>query len=243
MSGLPVAIAGATGRMGSLVARAVEAAPELSLVARPGRGALELGWNGAQALGDFTAPDGTARLADLAAERGVGLVVGTTGLDEAARAALERAARKVAVLVAPNLSLGVAALARALKAALAALPGYDVEIVERHHAAKADSPSGTALALAQIVQDARPGAVIRPGREGRTGPRPGSEIGIHSLRGGAWVGEHAVVLAGPFETVELSHVAHDRAAFAYGALAALRFVAGAPPGTYTLEDALESPGA
>jgi 4-hydroxy-tetrahydrodipicolinate reductase len=240
VSPLPVAVAGATGRMGSLVARAVEAAPDLALVARPARGALDAEWNGAKALGDFTSPAGTAQLADLAAARGVGLLVGTTGLDDPARAALARAAKRVAVLVAPNLSLGVAALGRALEAALAALPGYDVEIVERHHAAKVDSPSGTALALARVVQGARPDAGTRSGREGRVGPRPKGEIGIHSLRGGAWVGEHTVVLAGPFETVELTHVAHDRAAFAQGALVALRFVAAARPGTYSLEDALAS---
>jgi 4-hydroxy-tetrahydrodipicolinate reductase len=238
-SALPVAVAGAAGRMGSLVARAVSEASDFALAAGLDQGTLDADWNGARALADFTSPRGTATLADLAAARGVGLVVGTTGLDEEARAALERAAARIPVLVAPNLSLGVAALARALEAALQALPGYDVEIVERHHAAKVDSPSGTALALAQVVRRARPGAALRAGREGRVGPRPEGEIGIHSLRGGAWVGEHTVVLAGPYETVELTHVAHDRAAFAQGALQALRFVAAARPGTYTLEDALD----
>jgi 4-hydroxy-tetrahydrodipicolinate reductase len=235
---LPVAVAGAAGRMGSLVARAVEADPGLRLAAALDQGTLEDGWEGARALADFTSPAGTARLADLAAERGVGLVVGTTGLDAPARAALARAAARIPVLVAPNLSPGVAALKRALAVALAALPGYDVEIVERHHAAKVDSPSGTALALAKVVQDARSGSVLRAGREGRVGPRPAGEIGVHSLRGGAWVGVHEVVLAGPHETLELVHVAHDRAAFAQGALVALRFVAQAGPGTYALEDAL-----
>lgn len=238
MSVLPVAIAGATGRMGSLVARAVEADAGFTLVARPARGALDADWNGARALADFTSPDGSARLADLAAARGVGLVVGTTGLDAPAKAALARAAARVPVLIAPNLSPGVAALKRALAAALAALPAYDVEIVERHHAAKVDSPSGTALALAQVVQEARPGTTLRAGREGRVGPRPKGEVGIHSLRGGAWIGEHEVVLAGPYESLEFTHVAHDRAAFAQGALAALRFVATARPGTYGLEDAI-----
>lgn len=241
MTALPVAVAGATGRMGSLVARAIEEASDLELVARPGKGALDADWRGARALAEFTAPAGTAQLADLAAARGVGLVVGTTGLDARAHSVLERAAAKIPILIAPNLSLGVAALVRALRAAVPALPGFDVEIVERHHAQKADSPSGTALALARVVAEARgqgTGPALRVGREGRVGPRPSGEIGIHSLRGGAWVGEHTVVLTGPFETVELTHEAHDRAAFAGGALAALRFVARAKPGTYTLEDAL-----
>lgn len=240
MSALPVAVAGAAGRMGSLVARAVEADPGLLLAAAVDKGTLDSGWNGARALGDFTSPEGTRTLADLAAERGVGLVVGTTGLDEAARSALARAATRIPVLVAPNLSPGVAALRKALAVVLKALPAYEVEIVERHHAAKVDAPSGTALALARVVQDARTGTSLRVGREGRVGPRPAGEIGVHSLRGGAWVGEHEVVLAGPYETITLGHVAHDRAAFAQGALAALRFVATAPPGTYGLEDALDS---
>ena len=238
MSVLPVAIAGATGRMGSLVARAVEADAGLALVARPVRGAIDADWNGARAMADFTSPEGTTVVADLAAARGVGLVVGTTGLDASARAALARAAARVPVLIAPNLSPGIAVLKRALAAALAALPAYDVEIVERHHAAKVDSPSGTALALAEVVQKARPGTTLRAGREGRVGPRPAGEVGIHSLRGGGWIGEHEVVLAGPFESLQFTHVAHDRAAFAQGALAALRFVATARPGTYGLEDTI-----
>jgi len=241
VSPVPVAVAGATGRMGSLVARALESAPGFALVARPVRGALDADWAGARALADFTSPAGTAQLADLAAARGVGLLVGTTGLDDAAQAAIARATTRVPVLVAPNLSLGVAALARAIRAAVSALPDYDVEIVERHHAAKVDSPSGTALALVRVVEDARGRAgALRAGREGRVGPRPKGEIGIHSLRGGSWVGEHSVVLAGPHETIELTHVAHDRAAFAEGALTALRFLAGAAPGVYALEDALVS---
>ena len=227
--------------MGGRVARAVEAAGDLALVAAPPRDALDADWHGARALAEFTVPFATARLAELAASRGVGLVVGTTGLDAAAEAALERAATRIPVLVAPNLSLGVAALDAALKAALAALPGYDVEIIERHHAGKVDAPSGTALALARTVLDARgwpfPGA-LRAGREGRTGERPHAQVGIHSLRGGRWVGEHTVVLTGPYETLELTHEAHDRAAFAGGALIALRFVAHAAPGRYALADAL-----
>ena len=241
MSRVPVAVAGATGRMGSLVARTLESAPGFTLVARPVRGALDADWGGARLVADFTSPAGTAQLADLAAARGIGLLVGTTGLDEAAQAAIARASSRVPVLVAPNLSLGVAALARAIRAAVSALPDYDVEIVERHHAAKVDSPSGTALALVRVVENARDRAgALRAGREGRVGPRPKGEIGIHSLRGGSWVGEHSVVLAGPHETIELTHVAHDRAAFAEGALTALRFLAGAAPGAYALEDALVS---
>ena len=240
MNVLPVALAGSTGRMGSRVLRALEADAAFAVVATPGRGSLETDWNGARVVADFTAPAGTATLAGLAASRGVALLVGTTGLDAGAHAALDAAAQKVAVLVAPNLSPGVAALARALRAVVPALPGYDVEIVERHHRAKVDAPSGTALALAEVIAAARGAkpAGVRAGRSGAVGPRTAEEIGIHAVRGGSWVGEHRVLLAGPHETLEFTHVAQDRDAFTVGALVALRFLAGAPPGRYSLEDAL-----
>lgn len=240
MKAVPVAVAGATGRMGGRVVRALEADGGFAVVATPGRDGLAAEWNGARVVADFTSPVGTAALAPLAAARGVALLVGTTGLDAAAQAALAAAAARVPVLVAPNLSLGVAALTRALRAVVPALPGWDIEIVERHHRAKVDAPSGTALALAATVAAARgdASAAVRAGRSGAVGPRPAGEIGVHAVRGGAWVGEHAVLLAGPHETLELTHVAHDRDAFTAGALVALRFLAGAPPGRYTLEDAL-----
>ena len=243
MSKVPVAVAGATGRMGGRVARAVEADEGFTLTATPGRDGVDGDWNGARALADFTSPAGTTALAPRAAARGVALLVGTTGLDEKADAAIEAASARIAVMVAPNLSLGIAALARALEVVLATLPGYDVEIVERHHRAKVDAPSGTALAFGAIAAGARGlpwPAAARVGRSGRAGPRPAGEIGLHAVRGGSWVGEHAVLLAGPHETLELTHVAHDRDAFAAGALVALRFLAGARPGRYTLEDALGS---
>jgi len=241
LSVVPVAVAGSTGRMGGRVLRALGAADGFAVVATPGHGALDAAWNGARVLADFTSPAGTAALAPLAAARGTALLVGTTGLDAAAKAALDAAAVRVAVLVAPSLSPGMAALARALRAVLPALPGWDVEIVERHHRAKVDAPSGTALALADVVAAARGDggpAAVRVGRSGAVGPRVVGEIGIHAVRGGAWVGEHTVLLAGPHETIEFTHVAHDRDAFAAGALVALSFLAGAPPGRYTLEDAL-----
>ncbi len=240
MSHLPVAVAGATGRMGGRVVRALEADAEFRVVAMPPEGGLAADWNGARVLADFTAPAGTAALAPLAAARGIALLVGTTGLDAAVHAALDAAAARVPVLVAPNLSLGVAALARALSVVLPTLPGYDVEIVERHHRAKVDAPSGTALALAEVVARARGDLAtgVRAGRSGAVGPRPAGEIGVHAVRGGAWVGEHTVLLAGAHETLEFTHVAHDRDAFTAGAIVALRVRAGAPPGRYTLEDAL-----
>jgi 4-hydroxy-tetrahydrodipicolinate reductase len=188
---------------------------------------------------EFSSPVGAAGAAALCAERGAALVSGTTGLGAAEEDALRVAARRVAIVRAANFSLGVLALRRALASALAAVPGsWDVEIVERHHRHKQDAPSGTALQLARDAAERRgyPEGGFRNGRSGWVGPRPEQEIGIHSLRGGTWVGDHAVVLAGAGEWLELRHVAEDRGAFAHGVLAAARFVATAPPGFYTLED-------
>lgn len=192
---------------------------------------------------DFSRPDAAEASARLCAQRGVPFVSGTTGLDASQQLAIAEAARAVAVVHASNFSLGVAALRRALRAALAAVPaGWDVEIVERHHRLKKDSPSGTARTLAADVLDARGGGVLRHGREGLVGERPAGEVGVHAVRGGTWVGDHEVLLAGDGEWLELRHVAQDRAAFAHGALAAAAFVADAGPGLYTLDDVLGGPG-
>ncbi len=192
---------------------------------------------------EFSSPAGAAEAARLCSERGAALVSGTTGLAAAQEEAVRAAAERVAVLRSANFSLGVLALRNALRALLSSLPAWDVEIVERHHRAKKDSPSGTALALAGDVMTARglPASSLRHGREGSAGPRPGSEIGLHAVRGGSWVGEHSVLLAGEGEWVELRHVAQDRTAFARGALAAAGFVAKAPSGFYTLDAVLNHP--
>jgi 4-hydroxy-tetrahydrodipicolinate reductase len=187
---------------------------------------------------DFSSPEGTRAAALACAETGTALVTGTTGLPPDVEACLSAASSRVPVLRAANFSLGVLALRRALAAALAVVPGdWDIEIVERHHRAKADSPSGTALALAREAAGQRGlnESAFRHGREGRVGPRPAAEIGLHAVRGGTWVGDHAVLLAGAGEWLELRHVAQDRAAFARGALAAARFVARARPGLYALD--------
>jgi 4-hydroxy-tetrahydrodipicolinate reductase len=195
------------------------------------------------AVVEFSTPAVAAATAALCAERGASLVSGTTGLTEKEEAVLRAAAASVAVVRAANFSLGVLALRRALAAALAAVPeSWDVEIVERHHRGKRDAPSGTALRLAKDAAERRgyPESAVRAGRSGAAGTRLEAEIGVHSLRGGTWVGDHAVVLAGAGEWLELRHVAEDRGAFAHGVLAAARFVARARPGFYTLEDVADA---
>ena len=250
-------LVGAAGRMGRAVEQAAAAAGDVAIHARVDRRenfpAADGVWHedvaAALAPGvvvvEFSSPAGARAAAGACAAAGVPLVSGATGLAPADEQALAAAARRVAVLRSANFSLGVAALRQALRAALAAAPrGWDVEIVERHHRLKRDSPSGTALALADDVLAARglERAALRHGREGAAGPRPAGEVGVHSLRGGTWVGDHAVLLAGEGEWLELRHVAQDRAAFAHGALAAARFVAAAPAGGYTLEDVLRAAG-
>jgi 4-hydroxy-tetrahydrodipicolinate reductase len=247
---IPLVLVGAAGRMGRAVAEAAGGDFELrALVDRTiPPGAASPPW--ASDLGavlrrgdvviDFSTPAAAAATATCCAERGAKLVSGTTGLDAAEERAVRAAAERTAVLRASNFSVGVLALRRALAEALAALPGWDLEIIERHHRAKADSPSGTALSLAREALAARgwPEDALRHGRSGRVGARPDNEIGLHAVRGGSWVGDHTVLLAGPGETLELRHMAQDRLAFAHGALKAARFVADAAPGLYTLEAVL-----
>jgi 4-hydroxy-tetrahydrodipicolinate reductase len=167
------------------------------------------------------------------------MVSGTTGLGREAEEALAAAGRRVAVVHAPNLSRGVALLTELAARAASALADFEIEIEERHHRGKMDAPSGTALALAAVLAASRglgPGA-YRHGRSGRGVRRP-DEIGIHALRGGDWVGEHTILLAGTGETLELRHRAESRSAFALGALTAARFAAEAPPGLYGMADVL-----
>jgi 4-hydroxy-tetrahydrodipicolinate reductase len=153
-------------------------------------------------------------------------------------ARLDAAAARVPVFHARNMSAGIDAILRALPALLAALPGYDVEIIETHHRHKRDAPSGTALAIAEAVARAigshLPDAATF-GREGMASRRPG-EIGVHAVRGGGNPGEHAVIVAGDGEEIRLSHRSFGRRAYADGALRAARFVAGRPPGRYGMAD-------
>jgi 4-hydroxy-tetrahydrodipicolinate reductase len=245
-------IVGAAGRMGRAVCETALAAKSFTIKgcvepggSRPAQGGEPPWGPDASAFAgagdvviEFGGPEAAASAAILCARVGAALVSGSTGLTEAQEREIRSAAERVAVVRAANFSIGVLVLRRALAAALAAAPPeWDVEIVERHHRAKVDSPSGTALQLARDAAERRGGspAAYRHGREGRLGPRPSGEIGIHAVRGGSWVGDHAVLLAGPGESIELRHVAQDRGAFAHGAIAAARFVVTAPPGLYTLE--------
>jgi 4-hydroxy-tetrahydrodipicolinate reductase len=203
---------------------------------------LAAGLRGCDVLVDFTLASETAAHARAAAAAAVPLVCGVTGLDEVAQAALRLAAERVAVVHAPNMSAGVAVLGHLLRETQRRLPpGYDIEIVEVHHRRKLDAPSGTALHLAGILAQARPGSQVvcgRPASRGARDARDAREIVIHSLRAGDVVGEHRILFAGPGERIELVHHAESRDAFVSGALAAVRFVRGRDPGLYGMNDVL-----
>ena len=264
---LRIAVCGACGRMGKriiacaadepgiTVSGAVERAGHPCLGSDAGEcaGAPKLGVpvvtdlgaaaRGADVIVDFSGREAAAANAETAASLGRPIVIGTTGLGDADMAAMKRASRKVACLVAPNMSVGVHLLFRvAAEVARALGDDYDVEIVETHHRMKKDAPSGTALALARAVAEARGidlsnGAVY--GRRGEAGERPRGQIGIHAVRQGDIVGDHSVSFASTGERVELVHRATSRDTFARGALRAARWIAGRAPGLYGMADVLK----
>jgi 4-hydroxy-tetrahydrodipicolinate reductase len=198
----------------------------------------------AQVLIDFTDPASLIANLDAAMSAGCAIVVGTTGLEPGHHAAIDQAARHIAVLAAANMSLGVNLLAGLVRDAAARLPGWDIELLELHHGMKADAPSGTALMLADAVAVGRQGGAQVRDRASRPARRQAGEIGIATLRGGTSAGEHEVWLLGPGERIELNHRAESRAIFAQGALRAALWLAGRPPGRYAMADVLGfvSPG-
>ena len=201
--------------------------------------------HGANVVIDFSAPEATAGVLRAAAEANVACVVGTTGLTDDAKAALDEAAARVPVVAAPNMSAGVQVLGHLLREAIRLLgPGFDIEIIEAHHRQKVDAPSGTAVRLAEIAAQATNVATneaLRHGRQGAPGARTAHEIGVHAVRGGDIVGDHTVLLAGDGERVELVHRASSRLVFASGALRAARWVVGKPAGRYSMSDVLGLP--
>ncbi|MBI3822857.1 MAG: 4-hydroxy-tetrahydrodipicolinate reductase [Planctomycetes bacterium] len=189
---------------------------------------------------DFSMPDGTMNVLKTCVERRIPLVVATTGHSDTQRREIEAAAHQTAILFAPNMSLVVNVLFKLVRQAAAALKdkGFDVEIIERHHRFKKDSPSGTALYFAKVIQEAMGEMPIRHGREGLVGERPPREIGMHAVRSGDNVGEHTILFSTLGETMELVHKGHTRDAYVRGALQAAKFLAAKGPGRYTMNDVL-----
>ena len=197
---------------------------------------------GADVLIDFTRPEGT--LAHLQACRalGVNAVIGTTGFTDAQKSRIAEAARDIAIVMSPNMSVGVNVTLRLLEMAARALAtGYDIEIIEAHHRHKVDAPSGTALKMGEVIaqalgRDLKDCAVYS--REGVTGERDPSSIGFASVRGGDIVGDHTVLFAGTGERIEITHKSASRSTYAQGSLRAVRFLAGQRKGLFDMFDVL-----
>jgi len=250
-----IALLGASGRMGQAVLDAAASGqPDIKVTAvlvRPGSVSLGKTSHGlsytsdiAQALAqtdvlvDFSLPESTAQALEACLKAGKPLVTGVTGMDENLKARLAQVSKRIPVLAAPNMSLGVALLSRMVEQAAKVLGAdFDIEISEAHHRHKKDAPSGTALALAEVMAHARGSAPAAPGTDRRGIREPGS-IGFSVVRAGDIVGEHTVLFAGAGERLELSHRAQSRATFAHGALRAARWIAGKPAGLYKLADTL-----
>jgi 4-hydroxy-tetrahydrodipicolinate reductase len=194
-------------------------------------------------LVDFTVPDASVEYLRTAADNDVAVVVGTTGYDDAQVATLDSVAAAVPFLRASNFSRGIGALRRAVREAVAALPGYDIEVTETHHNGKLDAPSGTALTILDDIDDARASSADDDADRvhGRVGeqPREGDEVGVHARRAGDITGEHEILLAGNDEVLELTHRAGSRRIFANGALDAAAWLAGREAGRYDFDEVLD----
>ena len=240
---MKIAIVGAAGRMGRKLCE-LAAGTDLAVVSRVDiADGFDRAWPaGVEGVVDFSyhtgVPAGVAR----AAAEGIPYVIGTTGVTPDEQKSVDEAAKSIPVVQSGNYSLGVNILLELVKKAASLLgEDYDVEVTEMHHRHKKDAPSGTALMLAKSVAEGF-GANLADravyGRKGDIGERPVGEIAIHALRGGSVVGDHTVMFAGDLERVEFTHKAQDRAAFAAGALKALRWAKGRAPGLYTMRDVL-----
>ncbi len=262
---LAIAIAGASGRMGRMLIEAVLQAPDARLAGAldiPGSPALgtdataslgvqsgvlitsdlRAGLQPAGYLIDFTRPEGTMAHLRVARELGVKMVIGTTGFTEAQKEEIKDAARDIAIMMSPNMAVGVNVVFKLLAQAARALKeGYDIEIIEAHHRHKVDAPSGTALKMGEIVAEGvgrnlQECAVY--GREGVTGERDPSTIGFATIRGGDVVGDHTVLFAGIGERIEITHKSSSRATYAQGSLRAVRFLSNQPHGLFSMDDVL-----
>ncbi|UZE49492.1 4-hydroxy-tetrahydrodipicolinate reductase [Rhodopseudomonas sp. P2A-2r] len=266
MSPMRLIVAGAGGRMGRALIRAISdtegavvvgalEAPTSELLGKDAGVLAGLPASGvklsadlwtmskdADGILDFTVPAATIANVAIAAERGIVHVIGTTGLSASDNAVIKSVTSQAIVVQSFNMSLGVNLLAALVKRVAQSLgEGFDIEIVEMHHRAKIDAPSGTALMLGEAAAQGR-GIVLADhsarGRDGITGARTAGDIGFASLRGGTVSGDHSVIFAGPYERIELTHKSEDRMLFAHGALKAALWAHGKKPGLYSMADVL-----
>jgi len=260
-----VAVAGASGRMGHMLIEAIQASGDcalagaLDIAASPAIGQdataflgrtggvaitadLKAGLKDAQVLIDFTRPEGTLAHLQVCQALGVNAVIGTTGFTDAQKHEIADAARDIAIMMAPNMSVGVNVTLKLLQMAAKALAtGYDIEIIEAHHRHKVDAPSGTALKMGEVIADAL-GRDLKDcavyARQGVTGERDPSSIGFATIRGGDIVGDHTVLFAGIGERIEITHKSSSRSTYAQGSLRAVRFLADRKSGLFDMDDVL-----
>ncbi len=262
---LNIAIAGASGRMGRMLIEAVLAdtssrlSGALDVAGSPALGTdaaaalgktsgvaitadLHAGLKDADVLIDFTRPEGTLAHLTVCHDLGVRAVIGTTGFTPQQKAEVAAHAQHIAIVLAPNMSVGVNVVLKLLEAAARSLDdGYDIEVIEAHHRHKVDAPSGTALAMGEAVARGRGVDLAAQGvftRHGHTGERKRGSIGFATVRGGDIVGEHTVMFAGTGERIEISHKSSSRANYAEGSLRAAHFVASRGSGLYGMADVL-----
>jgi 4-hydroxy-tetrahydrodipicolinate reductase len=266
MAEIAIGVTGCGGRMGRMLIAEIQGTPGCKVaggIEAPGNAVLgrDLGelaglgplglaagddpaklFASADAVVDFTAPAASASHAEAAARAGKALVIGTTGLDAAHEAAIAAAVRKIPIVRAPNMSLGVNLLLGLVRQTAAMLgDDYDIEIVEMHHRGKVDAPSGTALALGRAAAEGRGIDLAQKSqraRDGITGARRRGDIGFAALRGGDVVGDHVVIFAADGERIELTHRAGSRRIFARGAVRAAQWAVGKPAGLYGMKDVL-----
>lgn len=261
-----VAVAGASGRMGRMLIEAIRASDDcvltgaLDIASSPSVGCdataflghasgvpitadIRTGLQNADTLIDFTRPEGTLAHLRLCAEMGVNAVVGTTGFNDEQKAEIAQLAQQMAIMLAPNMSVGVNVTLKLLQMAAKALStGYDIEIIEAHHRHKVDSPSGTALKMGEVIADAlgrdlKDCAVYE--RYGVMGERDPSSIGFATIRGGDIVGDHTVLFAGTGERIEIAHKSASRTTYAQGSLRAVRFLQNQKVGMFDMFDVLD----
>jgi 4-hydroxy-tetrahydrodipicolinate reductase len=265
MKPMNIAVAGASGRMGHMLIETVLGADDAQLagaldvagspavgqdaaafLGKPVGVAIESdlakGLANAQFLIDFTRPEGTLEHVQWCAEHGVKMIIGTTGFDEAGKAAIAQAAKKTAIVFAPNMSVGVNVTMKLLEMAAKSFShGYDIEIIEAHHRHKVDAPSGTALKMGEVIaaaQGKKLEDVAVYAREGVTGERDPSTIGFATIRAGDIVGDHTVLFGGIGERVEITHKSSSRVTYAHGSLRAARFLTDKKTGLYDMQDVL-----
>ena len=253
MKPVRVAIAGASGRMGLALLEAAASTEGVTLGAAVDLksstwGGVAIGTDVSSALAnsdvliDFTRPAGTLEHLRQCVALKRAMVIGTTGFEAAQLAEIRKGAREVAVVLAPNMSVGVNVMLKLVDTAARSLgPDYDVEVFEMHHRRKVDAPSGTALNLGKVAAEARGTSLDRDGgfeRYGQTGERKGGTVGFSVARGGDVVGDHTVFFAGTGERIEITHRSSSRATYAQGAMRAAKFLLGRAPGLYDMQDVL-----